>query len=234
MKLNVRFATLTVALCLCGYVAAYASEDAYLYLVHGVPGRDVSTASEPTLPVDILVNDESCLLHGFAFGSINGPLSLAPGQYDIKVSAANTLAPCTNPPLIDSTVELGSGEDASAVVALNDAGIPILSTFTNNLQPVATGQARLSIDYAGENSPIQVVVKEVTSTKSQTYTIDPGGKLVITVPFGNYTVEAAVGNAVLANQTIFLPSRSATLLFAVGDTANQSLSFVEKQIKDVF
>jgi hypothetical protein len=233
MKLRGRIATLTMAVCLCWHAAAFASETAYLYLVHGVPGRDVSVNADPTLPVDVLVNDEVCYLHGFTFGTVSGPLTLNPGQYDIKVSAANSLAPCTNVPLIDSTVTLGSGQNSTAVVALNDSGVPVLPTFANDFQPIAMREARLSIDYAGGSSAIEIVIRAI-GAKNRIYNISPGQRLAITLPTGAYTIEANLGGVTLASESIGLPNRSATLLFLVGNTGNQSLNLVNRTVRDVF
>jgi hypothetical protein len=208
MKFSGRSATLIMAVCLSWHAAAFASEDAHLYFVHGVPGRDVATANEPTLPVDVLVNDESCYLRGFSFGSVNGPLTLPPGRYDVKISPANTLAPCTNEPYIDSTVALGNGQNITAVLALNDSDTLVLSTFPNDYQSVAAAQARLSVDYAGGNSPIVLLVKLANSKTTLTYTINPGAEQQITLPAGDYTIEATLGGATLAIETIGLPQRS--------------------------
>jgi len=133
MKPLGQLATLTIVACLFWQMPAYAAENTYLYFVHGWPGRDLATNADPGFPVDVLLNDESCYLRGFTFGNSNGPLSLPPGQYDIKISPANTMAPCTNTPLIESTVALESNQDVTAVLALDDSGVPLLSTFPNHL-----------------------------------------------------------------------------------------------------
>ena len=234
MKLDRRLATLTMAVCLCWHTAAFAAEDAYLYFVHGVPGRDVAAGTDPTLPVDVLINDESCYLRGFAFGSINGPLTLPPGSYDIKISSANTLAPCTNAPFIDSTVALEGGQNDTAALALNDSGTPVLTTRSNDYQPVAAGNARLSVEYTGGSSPIVLLIYPANSTKPLKYTINPGGEQPITLPAGAYTIDATLGGVTLATESVGLPQRSVTLLFTVGNTANQSLGFVSKTVRDVF
>lgn len=131
MKLRETLASLMLATCVSFGANAFAAEDANLYFVHGIPGRDVAANAEPTYPVDMLINDEACYLRGFAFGDTNGPLTLPPGQYEIKVSPANTLAPCTNAPSIDSMVTLVAGQNFAAVVGLNDSGMPTLTTFPN-------------------------------------------------------------------------------------------------------
>lgn len=233
MKQLGQLATLTIVACLFWQMPAYAAENAYLYFVHGWPGRDVATNADPGFPVDILLNDESCYLRGFTFGNSNGPLSLPPGQYDIKISLANTMAPCTNTPLIESTVALESNQDVTAVLALDDSGVPLLSTFPNHFQPVAAGNARLAIDYAGEGLAISFVIKATDSSKTWSYLVKSGTSLVITLPAGGYTIDANVGGVTLASETVGLPQHSVTELFAVGNTANQSLIMVSRTVRDV-
>ena len=95
MKLRETLASLMLATCVSLGANAFAAEDANLYFVHGIPGRDVAANAEPTFPVDVPINDEVCYLHGFTFGGTNGPLTVPPGEYD------------TNSPSVDSTVALG-------------------------------------------------------------------------------------------------------------------------------
>ncbi len=106
MKKCIRATFVLALLCAALSTAMLASDNAYLYLVQGIPGRDYSNSTDPQFPVDVLINDEICYEHGLAFGAIAGPLTLAPGSYDVKVSVANSLAPCSNTPLVDSTVTL--------------------------------------------------------------------------------------------------------------------------------
>ena len=60
---------------------------------------------------DVLINDESCSVRGLAYGAIQGPLTFVPGTYDVKISVANSLAPCSNAPIVDSNVTLESGQN---------------------------------------------------------------------------------------------------------------------------
>lgn len=232
MKLRQSLASLMLATCVSFGANAFAADDANLSFVHGIPGRDVAANAEPTFPVDVLINDEACYLRGFTFGNTNGPLTLPPGQYDIKVSPANTLAPCTNAPSIDSTVALEAGQNSTALVGLNDSGMPALTTFSNPFQSVAVGQARLSIGFAGQGTAIEFVIKN--STKTYKYTLNRGQRQVITLPFGDYTIDATVDGLTLASETIALPDHSVTLMFAVGNTGNQSLNLLNRTIRDVF
>src|SRR5271165_2881293 len=96
-------------LCLALCAAGFAASDASLYVVHGIPGRDVAATLNPSLPVDVLLNDDVCYFKGLIFGSSSGPLTLPAGNYDIKISSANSLAPCTNPVLAETSAVLSPG-----------------------------------------------------------------------------------------------------------------------------
>jgi len=102
MKLR-RSAVLLATLCLALGASSFAADNAYLHIVQGIPGYDVSKNLNPGYPVDILI-DGDCLVRGLSFGSASGPLSFASGTYDVQISEANSLAPCTNTAVISAQV----------------------------------------------------------------------------------------------------------------------------------
>jgi len=234
MKNRIR---LTLALALLGTAlssAALASDNAYLYLVHGIPGRDYSTATDPQFPVDVLLNDEVCYVHGLAFGTVFGPLTFAPGTYDVKVSVANSLAPCSNSPIVDSTVTLDSGKNVSAVFALNGSGTPTLSTFTNKFSTVTANNARVLFVLAADSPAVQVILQNTGTKKLYTYSASPGALLDEPLPAGTYTVEVNEGTTTLVpSTTVVLNSQSATLLFATGEASNNTVTLETKTVRDV-
>jgi hypothetical protein len=87
------------ALCLALGASAFAANDGYLYIVHGIPGREIADNLNPGLPIDILVSGD-CLVRGLTFGNTSGPFSFSAGAYDVQISLANSLAPCTNAPIL--------------------------------------------------------------------------------------------------------------------------------------
>src|ERR1035441_10903197 len=101
MKFRTRVVLQLAALLLALGASAFAANDAYLYIVHCIPGRDIADNLNPGLPVDILVNGKSCLVRGLTFGNTTGPFTLSAGTYEVQISLANTLAPCTNPAVIE-------------------------------------------------------------------------------------------------------------------------------------
>ena len=221
-------------LCATLSTAALASENAYLYLVHGVPGLDYSTSTDPQFPVDVLLNDEVCYIHGLAVGTINGPLTLAAGTYDVKISIANTLAPCTNSPLVDSTITLNGGKNVSAVFTLTSTGTPTLETFTNAFNAVTANDGRVLFALPADSPAVQVILENTSTQKLYTYSVNPGALLNVSLPAGNYTVEVNEGTTTLVpSTTVVLSSQSVTMLFAIGEASNNTVTLLTKTIKNV-
>jgi hypothetical protein len=234
MKNLIRLSFRLALLCAALSTAMLASDNAYLYFVHGTPGRDYSASSDPTFPVDILVNDEVCLEHGMIFGAISGPFTFVPGSYDVKVSVANSLAPCSNSPFIDRTVSLEAGKNVSAVVALSDEGTPKLLTFTNSFSPVAANTGRLLVAQAADAPPVQVILENTATMKLFVYAVRPGALLDVNLPAGNYAVEINQGTTTLVPSTpLNLYSQSAMLLYIVGQAGNDTVTLSTKTVRDV-
>jgi hypothetical protein len=234
MKNCVRTILGLALLCVALSAATFASDNAYLYIVNGVPGHDYSAATDPQFPIDVLLNDETCYEHGLGFGTIAGPLTFTPGSYDVKVSIANSLAPCSNSPLVDSTVTLDSGKNVSAVFSLSSTGTPTLSTFTNNFSTVAANDGRILFAQAANAPAVQVILQNTTTMKLYTYTVNPGSLLDVTLPADNYTVEINQGTTTLVpSTTIDLYSQSVAMLFAVGQASNDTVNLETKTVRNV-
>ncbi len=234
MKNRIRLVFGLTLLCMALTTALSASENAYMYLVQGVPGRDYTATTDPQFPVDVLINDETCNVRGLTYGSIQGPFTFVPGTYDVKISVANTLAPCSNAPIVDSSVTLASGQNVSAVFSLNDSGAPALSTFTNNFSAISANNARVLFALAADSSTVQLVLVNTTTKKQYTYSVKSDALLTTTLPSGSYTVQVNQGTTTLVPSTsVDLSSQSATLLFATGEASNNTVNLQIKTVKDV-
>ena len=198
MKKCIRLTCVLAFLCVAMCTAMFAAENSYLYLVQGIPGHDYTTTTDPQFPVDVLVNDEVCYVHGLAFGTIAGPLTLAPGTYDVKISIANSLAPCTNSPILDNSVTLESGKNVSAVFSLGQTGTPALATFSNNFATVAANMARVLIAHAADAPTVEVSFQNTMTKQNYTYTVNPGELLIENLPAATYTVQVNQGTTTLA------------------------------------
>jgi hypothetical protein len=75
MKLRPRVVLQLAALCFVPGVYGMAADNAYLYIVHGVPGRDIADNLNPGFPVDVLINGD-CMVRGLTFSNTAGPVQL--------------------------------------------------------------------------------------------------------------------------------------------------------------
>jgi hypothetical protein len=231
MKNTIRVTFALALLCAALSTASLASS---IYIVQGVAGRNFAEATDPAFPVDVLLNDEVCYVHGLAYGTISGPLTFFPGTHNIKVSIANTLAPCTEAPLIDSNVTLDKHEDLSAVITLDPNGKPALVTFVNNMTPVAAGMGRVLLAQAADAPALQVTLQNIATNKVYKYTVNPGALLDVTLPAGAYNATISQGGTTfIASSPVDLFSQSATLLYTIGEATNNTLNLVSRSIRNV-
>ncbi len=122
-----------------------AAGDGTVYVVHGVPG----------VTVDVYVNGNKTL-PDFAPGKVAGPLTLPAGSYAIKVFKAGD-DPASATPVIDTTVDLPAGANASLVAGLDAAGKPTLFTFVNDLSAAAAGKGRLAVAHTAAAPAVDVL-----------------------------------------------------------------------------
>jgi hypothetical protein len=237
MKTLSRTALHLAVLCIGLSTITFAADDAYLYIVHGIPGRDVAENLNPGLPVDVQVNGEVCYVRGLAFATNGGPLTLSPGDYDVKISWANSLAPCTNPSVADTTVKLSAGSSATVVIALNGSGAPSLMTFADNLKAVPSGEGRFIFAHAADAPAVHLTLTQVgpeKNPKKRTFTVNPGQEVTAELPTGGYSLEVASGTTTLLLGTVIVDNQTVDLSYLVGEASNNSVSQVTRLIRDVF
>ena len=237
MKLRTRAVLQLTALLLALGISAFAADDAYLYIVHGIPGRDIADNLNPGLPIDVLINGKTCLARGLTFGNTSGPFTFSAGTYDVQIGPSNTLTPCTNAAVIDSQVTLTTGESVSAVAAIS-GGQPTLLQFTDNFSPVAPGAARFVFANSADAPALQATLTQLYVKHPKTYTLtaNPGTQQAAIVPAGTFLMQvvAAGSTTVLAEEDITLPDQSATFTYAAGEAANNSVGLINRAVRDVF
>jgi Domain of unknown function (DUF4397) len=232
MKVCLRV-VLSAALYLAVTSLAFGADDGFLFIVNGVPGRAITAYHDPSLPVDVLLNNTVCALRGADFGNVYGPLALPAGQYDIKISLANVFVPCSNPALSETSITVQAGRNTTAITALDQTGKPTLLTFSNNLSAVAANNSRIILSNAADAPQLQFTFQ--AGSQKYTYDVNPGQKVVATIPAGAYDVAVeANGTVLVPSQPLPLPSMSAVLVYSVGSASNNSVVLVTKTIRDVF
>jgi Domain of unknown function (DUF4397) len=237
MKNCIRLILALALLCPAMSTAMFAADNAYLYLLQGIPGRDFSAATDPVFPVDIQINGDNvdiCYERGLTYGDIAGPLTLAPGSYELEISVADSLAPCSNTPFLEKTIALGAGKNVSAVVALNQAKAPTLLTFTNNFAAVAAGNVRVLLAQAVDAPTLTVLLQNKTTLKTNTYTVESGALRDVTLPAAEYSVTVLQGTTTLVSSALFsLDSQSVLLLYAVGGASNGTVTLPSRIVRNV-
>jgi Domain of unknown function (DUF4397) len=234
MKNCIRLILALALLCPALSTAMFAADNAYLYLLQGIPGRDFSATTDPVFPVDIQINGDICYEHGLTYGGIAGPLTLAPGSYELEISVANSLAPCSNTPFFEKTIALGAGKNVSAVVALDQAGALTLLTFINSFAPVPAGSVRVLLAQAVDAPTVQVLLDNKTTLKTNTYTVKSGALLDVTLPAAEYSVTVNQATTTLVSSSLFtLDSQSVLLLYAVGGASNSTVTLPSRIVRNV-
>ena len=207
---------------------------ATLRVVHGIPGRDVGPTLDPLLPVDVLVNGQVCLLKGLTFGQIAGPSTLPVGKYDVAVSLANTLAPCSNTPVIKASVSLAKNDNLAVVATLDTRGQPTAAPFKLNFTSVPAGRARFIFAQAANVLTTQFV--SLTLSGPPVFSdIQPGQLKSTTLPAKEYPLTVFPAGATrIGPSNITLAPRSVTVTFLVGSASSDSTRLVTATIPSVF
>lgn len=237
MKLRTRVVLQLAALCFVLGAYGLAADNAYLYIVHGIPGRDIADNLNPGYPIDVLVNGKDCLVRGLSFGSSSGPFTLAAGTYTLDISESNTLGPCSNAAVISSSVTLKPGDNTSAVAAIN-ANQPTLVVLGDELGPVVPGNARFVFAQAADAPALTATLTQLYVNNPQTFTLTsaPGTEQWVGVAAGTYLVQitAQGGTTVLTTLQTGLGDQSVTLAYAAGEALNNTVSLVTRTVRDVF
>lgn len=201
--------------------------NATVYVVHGIDGRDLGAAKD--LPVDVAVNG-ACLLKGFTFKGIAGPLALPPGDYAIAISLANPAAPCGNAAVISATVPFGAGERASVVAHLTNGGAPTASKFEN---PVGFLFPAVAARHAANFSAVDLIASR--GRFSRTFAgLTNGNQVAAHFLPGRVTfaIAPAGTSSAVFEATLPLQPFSTYLLYAVGTPANGTFDVIVQTISN--
>jgi hypothetical protein len=214
-----------------------AADNAYLYIVHGIPGRDIADNLNPGYPIDILVNGNDCLVRNLTFGNSDGPYTLPAGTYTLQIAEANTLQPCSNAAVLSGSVTLTAGENVSAVAGLN-ATQPTLFALSDDLFSVVPGNGRFVFAQVADAPELVATLTQLYVKSPQTFTLvsEPGTEQWVGVPAGTYSVQitASGSTTVLTSQNITLQDQSVTLAYAAGESLNNTVGLVTRVVRDVF
>ena len=230
------FIALALMLVLSSFVfvtpaAAAAKRPASVYVIHGIPGQDLG--ADPALPVDILVNDTNCLLKGFTYKQIAGPVPLPEGTYNFKISLANAAAPCTNAPVITADVPFVSGEVATVIAHLTEAGAPTASKFVNDTSILHAFLTRLTVRHTAAAPTVDIGIEiqwgDLTFATKVPGLSNPNQAGPVKLPPFNYMVKlypANEPNPVFGPVDLKLRMGRAYFVYAVGSFSTGSFDLI--------
>lgn len=212
-----------------GLSAAAFAQDASVRVIHGIPGQDIGPGVDPALPVDILVNDAVCLLSGLTFGEVEGPFTLPEGTYDVKVSLANTLDPCSNAAVVAAPVPIEAGENVTIIAHLTEEGLPTAAKFVNDVTPSAEGTARVIAHHTAAAPAVDINVAFGFPRQNATIpNASNGAQAAAELPVGNLNIGIAPAGMrdVLFVRTARLRSDLTYVAYAVGSLANGTFDLI--------
>jgi hypothetical protein len=206
---------------------APAPANASVYVLHGINGTDLQAAAE--LPVDVSV-DGACTLTNFQFKSVAGPLALPPGTYAIAISLANATTPCSNQAVINASVPVTAGINATIVAHLANQGVPTASVFVNEFSATSPEVfARHTADFSAVDVAVDPGTPGQVSFAGLTNGNQAGGGLGAT---GTYRITIAPTNTTtyVYDQMLQLATGTFYAAYAVGTPTNNTFEVILQAI----
>jgi len=192
---------------------AVAQETSKVHVVHGIPDT----------PVDVYVDGERAL-DDFAPETVQGPLDLPAGSYEVTVFPADA-EDNSGTPVVTATAQVPAGGSVSLVAHLTEAGEPTITPFVNDVAALDAGKARVVVRHTAAAPAVDVraggtpVLTNVTNPNQGALVVDAGTITADVVLAGTTTV--AIGPA-----DVNLAEGTATFVHAVGSAEGQTLALV--------
>jgi hypothetical protein len=201
-------------------------QNAYVYAVHGIPGPN-------GFPVDIAV-DGNCVVTGFTFGSVGGPLTLSPGPHIVQIYGANSTTPCSGSAALSANPNLEAGKTYALAAHLSASGDPTLSGFEIDLSRTRPGQGRFILHHTAAAPSVDVTVyRGEGNGKAPSVSIPGftnGDQVAAEFRPGDWYATLSVGGAVVFGPTpLNLKPKTAQLIFAAG-VFPDSFTYIVKEI----
>jgi hypothetical protein len=196
--------------------AATAAPSGQVYLLQGLPGRNV----------DLFLNGEK-VGSDVAPKTVVGPLAVAAGSYQLRVAE-----PGASTSLLQRSVTVAASDSLDAVVHLDAEASPTpsLTVFTNDRSPINAGKTRLAIAHVAAVPAADIRVDGTVLFSN----VANGEGLTTVVPAASYSVDVVPtgtdGPAVLGPATFKLTSGTLTRVFAIGQPARHTMDAIVQVI----
>ena len=186
--------------------AAAAKDAGSTYVVQGVPGTDV----------DVLVDGKS-VESAVPPKKVVGPLALSPGSHTVVFRSPDWT--------VSKSVDVTGSQDVVLHWPADAANKPVVTVFTNDLSPVASGKGRLIVAHTAVVPPA-----DITAGGKTLFTNIANGEFVsAVVPATTYKVAVVPtggGDPLLGPVALPVAAGALTRVFAIGAPRDGSMDAV--------
>ncbi len=195
---------------------AISATTADLYVLHAVPNT----------PVDVWVNG-SVLLPNFQPGTLTDPLDLAPGDYEVVITAVG--APISPAVIGPATLTLEAGKSYTVVAHLAEDGSPTATLFTNDLSTIPAGEGKLTVRHTAAAPAVDILANGAVAFPN----LSNPDEVKANLPVG--TISAAVAAAgttapVIGPADVQIQEGVNTIVYAWGSLADDNLALAVQTI----
>lgn len=188
---------------------------ARLMVVQALPGQSV----------DVML-DGDAVSSGADTGSVLGPFEVPAGQHEVTFSDPSGEVLLTT----DVALQSDSFQDLVIHLPAEVGGDPVATQYTTPTEPLGTGKARVLIAHTASVAPADVRVDGTVVFRN----IANGEFAVADVAAGDHVAEllpsGLTTRPILGPIDVTLSARTATMVYAVGDPAQQSMDVIAHSI----
>lgn len=186
------FSFIILALVVGSYSPAQAAGMAKVYVIHGINGQDLGAGMD--FPVDIEIAGLGCALQAVPFRAVAGPLEVAAGTYNIKISPANNTTPCGNAPAIQGDFTFAEGKTQTVIAHLTAAGAPTATLFANDVSKINRGKTRVFLAHAAQAPEVDVYLMRGRNNAKTLEDVPNGAGATLNLRPGNWMVKLNLAN----------------------------------------
>lgn len=203
-------ATMLVTALAAAPALAQTGDFATITVVHGVPG-------EGGFPADIYLNDQ-LVVASMVFEAVSDPVEVPAGEVAVALYAAGA-DPATQEAMLAQAVTLDAGASYTAVAQIvGDA--PAIALYVNDLEPVDTGETRLTVRHTGAEGPLEIQLDGDTLVSD----LMSPNEITVEVTSGVHPlVVASADGTPLVERDVDFQAGSLLVLYAVGSSDDFAL-----------
>jgi hypothetical protein len=220
-----------------------AMAQSYTYIVHGIPGRDVGVAYNPSFPIDVSV-DGACIVKNAQFGNIIGPVEIPSGTVTVLAYTANATNPCSGRAILGTQAGVALGQTISVVAGETANRTLTFNPLVVDLMPVALNSGRVVIYHQADAPALDVLGAALTADQRNVTLSDIG---LTGIARGQGKAAAVQAGTVYLGRVMFpgaaepsygppasVGNRAVEIEYLVGSAATGSLTVLGTLIPDVY